>query len=438
MSHNGRLLFSKLKGIGHWTCKEGKAIGLQLPKKGKSRAELRGLMHEARAGDVDWRRGRVASLVFYAGDEILETVKEAYLMFFSENGLSPSAFPSLRRFESEVVAMVADLLHGEGAVGTLTAGGTESLLLAVKTARDWAFAQRPEVRTPEIVMPATAHPALDKAAHYFRLRAVRVPVGEDFRADIAALREAITGETVLLVGSAPGYVHGVIDPIEAIAGLAAERGILCHVDACMGGFVLPFLPKLGYAVPPFDLRVEGVTSISADLHKYGFSAKGASALLYRSEALHRHQGFEFGDWPSGRYRTETLAGTRPGGAIAAAWAVMQALGEEGYLTLVERVMTTTARLIQGINGIPGLQVWGSPAASLFGYGSRTLDIFAVADGMVAKGWFVNRQQDPPGIHLTVTPAHEPIVEEYLADLAAVAETVGKGLGRTGDSTVAYN
>lgn len=409
---------------------------MELPRRGKSRAELAELMRAAREGDVRWRQGRMWSLVYFASDDVLQVAQDAYVAFFSENGLGRKAFPSLERFEAEVVGMGAGLLHGEGAAGNITSGGSESILMAIKTARDRARAERPEVRAPEMVLPVTAHPAFDKAAHYFGLKSVRTPVGGDFRADVSALRESVTDNTVVVVGSAPGWPHGRIDPIPEIARIAEERGISCHVDACLGGLFLPFLAKLGYPVPDFDFRVPGVTSMSADLHKYGFTAKGASLVLYRDHAIHEHQPFAF-DWPGGRYTSPTMAGTRPGGAIAAAWAVLQYLGEEGYLRLVEKTMTITRALIDGINSIDGVRVLGQPDMSVFAYGSQDIDIYAVADGLSDLGWYVNRQAGPPSIHLKVDPVNEPIVEKYLEDLKSTTTRVAAGEITSRDAPVRY-
>ena len=398
---------------------------MNLPKSGKARGEIRELLQEARQRDVRWRDGRVWSLVYYARDDVLEVAKEAYLAFFSENGLGRAAFPSMQRFETEVVSMAADLLQGERAVGNITSGGSESILLAVKTARDRAKAERPWVQTPTMVLPVTAHPAFEKAAHYFGLASIRTPVRADFRADIEAMRAAITDDVVLVVGSAPPWPHGVIDAIPDIAAIAAERGISCHVDSCLGGFFLPFMRKLGYPVPDFDFAVPGVTSMSADLHKYGYTAKGASLVLYRDAEIHKYQSFVY-DWPGGQYLSPTMAGTRPGGAIAAAWAVLQYLGEEGYRALVDQAMQATRALIDGINGIEGLHVLGRPDMSVFAYASNTLDIYAIADGLTELGWYVNRQSTPPSIHLKVDPTQAAVVDTYLADLALVKKRAAAG------------
>lgn len=395
---------------------------MKLPATGRTRDEIRGLLEEARQSDVRWRDGRAWSLVYFARDDVLEVAKEAYTAFFSENGLGRVAFPSMQRFETEVVSMAAGLLHGERAVGNITSGGSESILMAVKTARDRARAEQPRVTIPTVVLPVTAHPAFEKAARYFGLRSIRTPVGADYRADVSAMRAAITDDTVLVVGSAPPWPHGVIDPISEIAAMAVERGISCHVDSCLGGFFLPFMRKLGYPVPDFDFAVPGVTSMSADLHKYGYTAKGASLVLYRDADIHKHQTFVY-DWPGGQYLSPTMAGTRPGGALAAAWAVLQYLGEEGYLALVEQSMTATRALIDGINAIDGLHVLGEPSMSVFAYGSDTLDIYAVGDGLTELSWYVNRQSTPPSIHLKVDPAQAAVVAAYLADLARVVKRV---------------
>ncbi len=394
---------------------------IQLPPDGLSRDEVVARMEALRAHDVRWQQGRVFSLVYHAGEEVEDILKTAYTMFFSENGLNPTAFPSLRRFETEVVAMVGNLLGGdERTVGNMTSGGTESILMAVKTARDWARVHRPQAKRPTIVMPSSAHPAFDKAGHYFGVRVMRVPVGDDFRVDPEAMRHAITPDTILLVGSAPSYPHGVVDPIPAIAAIAREHDLLLHVDACVGGMMLPFVRRLGYPVPDFDFRVPGVTSMSVDLHKYGYAAKGASVVLYRDKTLRRFQLFATTDWSGGIYASPTMTGTRPGGAIAAAWAVMQFLGEAGYLRLAREVMEAVERIKAGVEAIPGLYILGDPAMSILAIGGEGLDIYEVADEMALRGWHLDRQQFPACLHLTVHHGHTRVVDAFLEDLRASA------------------
>lgn len=404
---------------------------ISFPTKGTAAESLLVSMKELRKHDVQWRAGKTWGLIYDPGSEVTELLKEAYTLFFSENGLNPMAFPSLRKFETEVVAMTAALLGGDDeTVGNMTSGGTESILLTVKTARDWARARKPAITEPEMILPATAHPAFEKAGHYLCVKPVHIPVGPDFRADIVATRTAVTPNTILMVGSAPSYPQGVVDPINELARIAQEHDILFHVDACVGGFVLPFMRKLGYVVPDFDLRVPGVTSISADLHKYAYAAKGASVILYRHGALRRHQFCAFTDWTGGIYISPTMAGTRPGGPIAAAWAILNHLGEEGYLAIADTVMKTTKKLKDGVSAIEGLKILGDPEMSVLAIGSDRLDIYRVADELTLRGWHLDRQQFPPSLHLTVTRAHAQVADQFLEDLRqAVAAVERVGLDR---------
>lgn len=390
---------------------------IALPAKSTRADDILAAMRQLREHDAQWREGKTWSLVYHAGDEVTDLLKEAYTMYFSENALNPMAFPSLKRFEAEVVAMTASLLGGDDStVGNMTSGGTESILMAVKTARDWARARNPANTTPEMILPATAHPAFHKAARYFCVKPVFVAVGSDFRADLDATRAAVTPNTVLIVGSAPSYPQGVIDPIAGLARIAQEREILFHTDACVGGFMLPFLRKLGHAVPGFDFSIPGVTSISVDLHKYAYAAKGASVILYRDRALRRKQFHVYTDWSGGIYASPTMAGTRPGGVIAAAWAIMNHLGEEGYLAIANTVMEATARLRDGINAMAGVKILGDPAMSILAIGSDGVNVYEVADELSVRGWHLDRQQFPPSLHLTVTHAHAQVVDQFLADL----------------------
>jgi len=395
------------------------------PERGTPRDELFAEMEAARAHDVDWKRGRLGLYVHYAGEDVLAVAKEASQRFFSENALGPKAFPSLKKFEDDVVDWALDLLHAPPtASGVMTSGGTESLFLALATARDWARAARPSITKPEIVVPASAHPAFDKAAHYLGLDVKRLPLRDDFRADVDAMAAAITPNTILVAGSAPAFPHGVIDPIPRIAALARERGLWCHVDACVGGFLAPFVKRAGYAVSDFDFAIEGVTSISADLHKYGFTAKGASLLLLADGAMRKYLEFDFDNWPRGRYKSSTFRGTRPGGAIASAWAVMRYLGLEGYTRIARTTMEGRDRLIAGLEALDGFHVVGEPELSVMGYGATGIDIDALAQELGERGWFVSGMASPPGIHMgMLSPAHAAVVDEYLADLRAAFAAV---------------
>ncbi|HKA84222.1 MAG TPA: aminotransferase class V-fold PLP-dependent enzyme [Acidimicrobiales bacterium] len=393
-------------------------------------ADLRG----GRGDDADWRRGRTFSLVYNAADAELERLHEAVAAeYLHENYLNPFAFPSLLRMEREVVAMGADLLHGNPRGGKLTGGGTESLFLAVQVARDHARAAR-GIAEPRMVLPSTAHPAFAKACHYLDVEEVRVPVGADGRADVAATLAAVDPSTALVVGSAPCYPFGVVDPIPELAALAAEQGALCHVDACLGGWLLPFLERLGEAMPPWDFRVEGVTSVSADVHKYGWCFKGASLLVHRDEDQLRRQYFLFDGWPGGLYGSATTAGTRPAAPIAAAWATVSHLGLDGYLRLADQVRAVSRRIRDGVDGIQGLRVTGDPVPGVLqiaadadpATGAPVLDIGAVGDVMDDRGWHLDRQQG--GLHAILSPSHVAVADEFLSDLAAAVAGQGDSRG----------
>ncbi len=394
----------------------------KLSQKGISKKELMDAMQAARINDAKWKEGRTFSLVYYAGEELSNVAKEAYYLFFHENGINPVAYQSLRKFETEVVSMTNDLLHGdEKVVGSLTSGGSESILMAVKAYRDFARKTKPHITKPEMLLPTTVHPAFEKAAHYFGVKALHIPVNEQYEVDVEKMKAAITPNTILLVGSAPNYPHGVMDPIEALGELALETKLPLHVDACLGAFIIPFVEKLGYEIQPFDFRVQGVTSISADVHKYGYAAKGVSVLLYRDEEIRRSQYFAYTDWPGGLFASPSMTGTRPGGAIAAAWAIMNYLGLDGYLKLAEKTMQTTEKILKGLALLPELTILGEPQASIFSLISEDVNILVVADQMESKGWHMDRQQLPTSLHFMITPAHENVADQFIEDLRTAVQ-----------------
>ncbi|MBW4717950.1 pyridoxal phosphate-dependent decarboxylase family protein [Saccharothrix obliqua] len=372
-------------------------------------AELRAL----RAGDLPTHGGRTLAYVYDSALPGLDDLAaRAHALASSANGLDPTAFPSLLELENDVVAAAARLLGG--GVGTVTSGGTESCLLAVLAARD----SRPEVTTPSVVLPETAHAAFHKAAHYFGVRLVTVPVDPaTFRADPTAMAAAITDDTVLVVVSAPSYAHGVIDPVAPIAAAAAARGVRCHVDACIGGWVLPHAD-----VAPFDFSVPGVTSISVDLHKYAYCPKGTSVLLHANADLRRPQFFAAADWPGYTMLNTTTQSTRSGGPLAAAWAVLRHIGDDGYRTLARRALDSAHRVREGVAGIDGLRVLGEPESTLLAVTATRddFDVFTVADEMRARDWYVQPQfahgSSPTNLHLTVTAANAGGEAELLADL----------------------
>lgn len=400
---------------------------MPLPATGMPADEVLDRLQGLRADDRDWRAGRVFSLVYSAGEEVHHLLEQASLLYLSENALNTEVFPSLRRMQADILDITGHLLGGgENTAGFLTSGGTESILMAVKAAREWGRAER-GIERPSMVLPTSAHAAFAKADHYFGVRSIRVPVRDDWRADPQAMAGAIDETTVLIVGSAPSYPQGVVDPIPELAALAAERQVLCHVDACMGGFLLPFLERLGRFGKPWDFRVPGVTSMSADLHKYGYAAKGVSTVLYRSKDLRRHQAFVTTDWLGGLYGSPAMAGTKPAGPIAAAWAVLHHLGEDGYRRLTEQTSDAARALIAGIRAIPGLSTRGEPDAALVAFGAAhpdALDIFAVGDVLGREGWYFDRQTPPDSLHGTVHAGHATVIPDVLAALKAAVDEVG--------------
>lgn len=389
----------------------------RMPAKGLSAEEIRRQLESFKYKDINWPSGKFFGYVFYPAEDIYQVAKDAYASYFATNGLNPSAFPSLRKMETDVVSMSANLLNGGDAVtGVMTSGGTESIMMALLSAREWAVKQHRVKGTPEVLVPATAHPAFAKACHFFGLKLVEAPVRADFRADVLEMKKRISANTIMLVGSAPQFPRGVIDPIAEIAALAQERGLLCHVDACVGGFLLPFLEAGGVKLPPFDFRLPGVTSISADLHKYGYAAKGASVILYRNRELRKGQFYIKTDWTGGIYGSPSFAGTRPGGAIAAAWAVMNYVGMERYTQMSMNAYHTSKAMQKGISEIADLKVLSDPEATLFAISARKTDVHALADEMYRLGWYFNRQQMPDSLHVFVTDIHVGKERMLLEDL----------------------
>ena len=392
-----------------------------LPKAGIPKDEIVAQLDALQAGDVAWKSGRAFTLAYHAGDDVLDLATLANSRFMSTNALNVEVFPSLRKMQADVVAMVSDLLHGgPDAAGFMTTGGTESILLAVKAAR--SRGRERGITKPEMVLPTSAHAAFEKAAYDFDVQSIRVPVRKNFRADPDAMAARLTANTVLIVGSAPQYPQGVVDPIAEIAHIASAADINCHVDACMGGITLPMLERLGYPIPPFDFRVPGVTSMSVDLHKYGYTAKGASVILHRNKELRWHQVFVTDNWLGGLYGSSGILGTKSGGPIAAAWAVMNYLGEEGYLRLTKAARAATEALLAGLCAIPRVRVLGEPDATHAAFTFDDIDAFAVGQAVRQRGWVVDQQQPPPSLHCTVNAVHGPVIADFLADLeAAVGE-----------------
>ncbi|MDH4171228.1 MAG: aminotransferase class V-fold PLP-dependent enzyme [Acidimicrobiia bacterium] len=381
-----------------------------------------------RSDDVRWADGRAFGMIYDGGPGVHEAAERAARLYLHENALNTKAFPSLGRIQSEVVGWTASLLNGDdAAAGFLTSGGTESILCAVKAARERARAER-GIDQPEMIVAESAHAAFHKGAHLFGLELHKTAVLDDWTADVDAMADHVNDNTVLIVGSAPQYPQGVMDPIPEIAALAASAGANCHVDACMGGFFLPFAERAGRAVPPWDFRVDGVTSISADVHKLGYAPKGVSVILHRNKDLRRYQTFVFDDWLGGFYASPNLQGTRSGLPMAAAWAVMSHLGIDGYVELARTTLDNADRMRSGVRAIDGLTILGDSQYQLVAISADpasdiAIDMFALADALESRGWFHDRQGPPDSLHATVSNSNAGVIDEYLVALRASVDEV---------------
>ena len=405
---------------------------MALPEHGMSPEAIFAELDDLQRDDVQWRNGRAFSLVYYGGPDVSAVAEEAYRRYSAENALNTDAFPGLRAMQNEVVATVGDWLHsGLDGAGFMTSGGTESILMAVKAARERGRKER-GITAPNVILPTSAHAAFEKGCYYFGVESRRVEVDSTWRADVEAMRAAIDDSTVLVVGSAPQYPQGVIDPITDIAALAAERDINCHVDACMGGVTLTYMDRLGESVPAWNFGVPGVTSISVDLHKYGYTAKGASVIMHRTKKLRAYQTFVTDNWLGGLYGSSGVLGTKGGGSIAGAWAVMRYLGDDGYLRLTAAARRACLELAAAIATIPELQLRAEPDATLVAFGATdeaTLDVFAVAGALWRRGWYVDRQGPPASLHCTVSVVHDGKISEFVSDLRSAVEEVGQASSR---------
>jgi glutamate/tyrosine decarboxylase-like PLP-dependent enzyme len=406
---------------------------LSIPDSGRSKDDIFATLRSYRSDDLAAKGGKVWAYVFDSGrPEVAEIGEQAYTALLHENGLDPTVFPSLLRLENDVVAMALSHLNGPaGSCGTFTSGGTESIVLAVKAARDWGKATK-GVKSPNIVLPTTGHAAFHKACHYLGVEARTVPVDTtSWTADVEAMADACDDQTVMLVGSAVSYAHGVTDPIAEIAQVAAERGVLCHVDGCIGGFVLPYFRRLGAQVTDFDFTVPGVTSMSMDFHKYGFAPKGASVVLYRDAEVRKHQFFACADWTGYTIINTAFQSSKSGGPVAACWAVLNHVGDDGYLDIFDRTLRATRGIVEGIGHIDGLEVMGNPESSLVAVTSGDVNVFRLADRMRLKGWYIQPQLSMAGsrhnVHFSVGPSSLDHVPEMLADLAFETDAVrGEG------------
>jgi len=403
-----------------------------LPVMGKSHDEIILEMETmAEKESIKWSEGQVSGAVYHGDENHIDFLNRVYAIQSQSNPLHSDIWPSANKFEAEIVSMTANML-GAGSIecrpanqicGTVTSGGTESILLAMKTYRDRAIVEK-GITKPEMIIPVTAHAAFDKAAQYFNIKKVTIPIDKDLAADVTKVKKAVNKNTIVIVGSAPSFPHGIIDPIEELSEIARKRKIGFHTDACLGGFVLPWAEKLGYPVPHFDFRLPGVTSISADTHKYGYAAKGTSVILYRGQSLRHYQYYTITDWPGGLYFSPTFAGSRPGALSAACWAAMISMGEKGYMEATRKILETADLIKTKIQEIPEIKIMGNPLW-VIGFTSEIFDIYRIMDQMTQKGWGLNGLHKPSCIHLCVTLRHtqEGVVQKFIDDLKNAVEYV---------------
>lgn len=397
----------------------------RLPAEGRDRESiLDELATMAAEEDHIADRGRVSGSIYHGDHDHYRFLTEVFRLFAHANVLQRDMYPSATKLEAEIVAMTAGMLHAEaapGVCGVVTFGGTESLINPLLAYRDRARAER-GIEEPEVIVPVTAHPALDKGAHLLGIRLLKAPLGDDWLVDVDWVRDHVNANTIALVGSAANYAHGLVDPIAALSEIALEHDLGLHVDGCLGGFILPWGQRLGYDIPTFDFRLPGVTSISADTHKYGYALKGTSVLLYRTPDLRRYQYFKQPDWPGGIYFSPGLSGSRSGGIVAATWAAMVNLGERGYLEVAKRIFETGRKIRDGIASIPELEVIGNPSF-LVAFRGREIDIYHVNDRLIELGWRLNGLQLPPALHFCVTrPNTAPgVAEAFVEDLRDAVE-----------------
>lgn len=419
-----------------------------IPRKGRGRKDVLDILGELHKVESDrWREGFASGSVYHGDDEHIQFVTEAYALHSQANQLHSDLWPSAAKFEAEIVSMAAHMLGAgrttapfnsdEGVCGSVTSGGSESILLAIKTYRDYARGVR-GITEPELIVPISAHAAFHKACQYFCIQLKAVPIDGDFRADLDAVRDAITPNTIAMVASAVNFPYGTIDPIEEMSQMALENGVGLHVDGCLGGFFMPWVEKLGHKVPSFDFRLPGVTSISVDTHKYAYAPKGTSVVLYRGKELRRHQYFTISDWPGGLYYSPTFSGSRPGGLSAACWAAMVSIGEEGYMKSTQQILDAVAIMKKGVSAIPELRHFGH-TYGVFAFGAESIDPYQILDQMTFRKWALTGLQHPAGIHVspTLRTAQPGVAERFVSDLVESVKAVKENPNAEGGMAPIY-
>ncbi|XP_071479560.1 sphingosine-1-phosphate lyase 1-like [Diadema antillarum] len=420
--------------------KPGDSYVLQLPAKGLTREDIMNKVNKSYKpmSSIDWKGGKVSGCVYAGTDEMASLAAQMYEDFAWTNPLHPDVFPDVRKMEAEIVSMTLKMFNAsKSGCGTMTTGGTESILMAMASYRDLATERG--IEFPEILAPVTAHAAFDKAAHYFRMKLIHLPVDpKTHQVSIRAMKRKISKRTAVLVGSAPQFPFGIMDPIKDIAELGEYYNIPVHVDACLGGFLIPFMEKAGFPLPPFDFRLKGVTSISADTHKYGYAPKGSSVIMY-SEQKYRHpQFFVSPDWTGGIYATPTIGGSRAGAIIAACWATMMFMGEDGYVENTRKIVSTAKKIEEGLRKIPGIFVYGKPDVSVVAVGSKDFNIYRLSGDLTKRGWNLNSLQFPSSFHLCVTLRQtvSGVAETFIKDVEECTAEIMKTPNEKAQGTAA--
>jgi sphinganine-1-phosphate aldolase len=421
----------------------------RLPPQGRDKDDiLKELTSMSEEENAKWKNGRVSGTYYHAGEEHRAFLNKIFSLYAHVNVLQVDLCPSMSKFESEIISMTARMLNGDAVkannpdeeiCGSVTFGGSESIMMAMKVYRDMGRAEK-NITMPEIILPITAHPAFHKAGEYFGMKMVLAPVNEsDYRVIPDEVKKLINKNTVAIVASAGNYPYGLIDPMDKLSDLALEHGIGFHIDGCLGGFILPWVERLGYRLPVFDFRLPGLTSMSADTHKFGYGPKGNSVVLYRNLKLRRYQFFQMAHWPGGIYASPSMTGSRSGGLTAATWATMVYLGESGYMKAAASIMKIADRIKEGVKSISELEIIGDPTF-LISFRSGELDIFHVNDYMISKGWRFNGLQNPPAIHFCVTMPQTfvpGIADSLIEDLRAAVEYAKSKKGTAARSSALY-
>ncbi|MES0884018.1 pyridoxal phosphate-dependent decarboxylase family protein [Roseibium sp. SCP14] len=407
---------------------------------GRTWADIEADMTARGVNDMHWTSNRNFAASYYAGDDVTFVAREAFIRHMGDNVTHRFGLhPSIQLYLADVLDFVQDLLNApENATGTVTTGGSESLSLAMLSAREWAREHKPDAAAPEIIIMHSTYPVFNKVAHMMGLKVVQIPHSVDFRADVEAVRAAVNENTIMIVGSAPPFPYGLVDPLPQLSEIALANQIWLHSDACLGGFILPFVEALGRHVPTFDFRLPGLKSMSIDFHKYGYSFRGCSAVLLRDRELAKYHTFSSGTWPAGDYRSDTLAGSRSAGPVASAWAAINYLGFNGYRDRIEKILAVTDHLIEGINGLESFAVHGEPEGVYFSFGSNEFDMIAVGDALMKRGWMMNLQTQPVSLQLQVGYQHTlEVANEFLADLSAISDHARNGELKRADKNGVY-